>query len=161
MLVAEKFGHPRRSSRAFALQALYEVDVAAHPVENAVRWLHEQTSPSEEALPFALKLIAGVLEHRPHLDELIQKFAPAWPVRHLPAVDRNILRLALYEVNFEKGVPHKAAINEAVELAKSFGSESSGRFVNGVLGTAMEQLDTGPEPALGKAIGTDGKTEAR
>ena len=75
------------------------------------------------------------------IDELITKFAPAWPVKQLPVIDRNILRLALFEIRFGHGIPRKVAINEAVELAKTFGSESSPRFVNGVLGSVMDELE--------------------
>ena len=153
-MVKQKWGRPRGDSRAFALQALYEADLAEHAVEDSIRWLREEVPLSNEAFSFALKLIRGVIQHRDAIDSMIQRYAPTWPVHNLPPVDRNILRLALYEVNFEEDVPPKAAINEAVELAKSYGSESSGRFVNGVLGTAMGQLE--PELLTG-----NGATEKR
>ena len=156
----ERSGDLRRSSRALALQALYEADLADHSVEESLQWLREEMAQPQEALPFALKLIKGVTQNREAIDRLIQKYAPAWPVRHLPPVDRNILRLALYEVNFEEGVPPKAAINEAVELAKTFGSESSGRFVNGVLGTAMDDLEQGPNGHQRRDESHGQKTEA-
>ena len=95
-------------------------------------------------MPFALQLINGVIEHQEEIDDLIRMLAPAWPVRYLASIDRNILRLALYEVKFEDDVPPKAAINEAVELAKAFGSETSSKFVNGVMGAVMEQEDVDP-----------------
>ena len=91
-----------------------------------------------------MQLIKGVIEHQDEIDDLIQALAPSWPVRYLASIDRNILRLALYEVKFEDDVPSKAAINEAVELAKAFGSETSSKFVNGVMGTVMEQEDADP-----------------
>ena len=141
-MLVEKFGHLRRSSRTFALQALYEIDVASHSVDGAVQWLREEAALPQEALPFALELINGVIEHRSEIDELIRVLAPAWPVRHLAAIDRNILRLALYEVKFGAGVPPKAAINEAVEIAKAFGSETTSKLVNGVMGTVMEQAES-------------------
>ena len=159
-MLAQRSGDLRRSSRAIALQALYEGDVAAHPAEEAVQWIREEGTLPDEAFPFALELIRGVVKNRDNIDELIQRFAPTWPVRHLPAIDRNILRLALYEVTFDSEVPHKAAINEAVELAKTFGSESSSRFVNGVLGTVMEELEAGLQSSLCGAAGT-AETEAR
>lgn len=138
-MFAKSSGHVRRRSRAFALQALYEIDLSSHSVDGSVRWLREEQGLPAEALPFALQLINGVIEHRSEIDELIQELAPTWPVRHLASIDRNILRLALYEVKFEADVPPKAAINEAVELAKSFGSETTSKFVNGVMGTVMER----------------------
>lgn len=93
---------------------------------------------------YALQVIEGVVRQRDEIDEFIHKFAPAWPIRQLPAVDRNILRLALFEIRYGPGVPHKVAINEAVELAKAFGGESSARFVNGVLGAVMEEIEGNP-----------------
>ena len=138
-MFAKSSGHVRRRSRAFALQALYEIDLSSHSVDGSVGWLREEQGLPAEALPFALQLINGVIEHRSEIDELIQELAPTWPVRHLASIDRNILRLALYEVKFEADVPPKAAINEAVELAKAFGSETTSKFVNGVMGTVMEQ----------------------
>ena len=144
-MLAESPGDLRRRSRAFALQALYELDLSSHSVDGSVRWLQQEEHLPSEALPFALQLIQGVMEHQGELDDLIETLAPTWPVRLLASVDRNILRLALYEVKFEAGVPAKAAINEAVELAKAFGSESTSKFVNGVMGTVMElQEGTGP-----------------
>ena len=138
-MFAKSSGHVRRRSRAFALQALYEIDLSSHSVDGSVGWLREEQGMPAEALPFALQLINGVIEHRSEIDEIIQELAPTWPVRHLASIDRNILRLALYEVKFEADVPPKAAINEAVELAKAFGSETTSKFVNGVMGTVMEQ----------------------
>ena len=138
-MFAKSSGHVRRRSRAFALQALYEIDLSSHSVDGSVGWLREEQGLPAEALPFALQLINGVIEHRSEIDELIHELAPTWPVRHLASIDRNILRLALYEVKFEADVPPKAAINEAVELAKAFGSETTSKFVNGVMGTVMEQ----------------------
>lgn len=138
-MFAKSSGHVRRRSRAFALQALYEIDLSSHSVDGSVRWLREEQGLPAEALPFALQLINGVIEHRNEIDEIIQELAPTWPVRHLASIDRNILRLALYEVKFEADVPPKAAINEAVELAKAFGSETTSKFVNGVMGTVMQQ----------------------
>ena len=138
-MFAKSSGHIRRRSRAFALQALYEIDLSSHSVDGSVGWLREEQGLPAEALPFALQLINGVIEHRSEIDEIIQELAPTWPVRHLASIDRNILRLALYEVKFEADVPPKAAINEAVELAKAFGSETTSKFVNGVMGTVMQQ----------------------
>lgn len=142
--MAESSGHLRRRSRAFALQALYELDLSSHSVDGSVGWLQQEENLPSEALPFALQLIKGVIEHQDEIDDLIQVLAPSWPVRYLASIDRNILRLALYEVKFDDDVPSKAAINEAVELAKAFGSETTSKFVNGVMGTVMEQEDADP-----------------
>ncbi len=143
-MLAESSGHFRRRSRALALQALYELDLSSHSVDCSVGWLQQEENLPSEAVPFALQLINGVIEHQEEIDDLIRVLAPAWPVRYLASIDRNILRLALYEVKFEDDVPPKAAINEAVELAKAFGSETSSKFVNGVMGAVMEQEDVDP-----------------
>ena len=102
--------------------------------------LVEEAGLAEGALAYAKDLMEGVTRRRGEIDEVIHKFAPAWPVTQLPAVDRNILRLALFELRFSLDVPSKVAINEAVEMAKTFGSDTSGRFVNGVLGSVMDDM---------------------
>jgi N utilization substance protein B len=135
-----KSAYYRSKARSLALQGLYEADVSGHPIEACLGWLTEETSQSEPTVAYALEIMRGVRGKRDEIDEFIHKFAPAWPVKQLPVVDRNILRLALFEIRFGSGVPHKAAVNEAVELAKSFGSESSPRFINGVLGSAMDEM---------------------
>ena len=134
----------RRKARVFALQSLYETDVSGHSLEISLQWLRREEGLTEEATFFGSELIKGTSQHRKELDQLIGKFAPAWPVQHLSVIDRNIMRMALFEIQFGKETPPKVAINEAVELAKIFGSESSPRFVNGVLGSVMDDLE---EPA--------------
>ena len=124
-----------------ALQVLYEVDLANHPVGASFKRLKQESELSEDSSSYTLELIEGVVSQRDEIDEFIHKYAPAWPVKQLSVVDRNILRLALFEIRFGRGIPRKVAINEAVELAKTFGSESSPRFVNGVLGSAVDELD--------------------
>ncbi len=95
----------------------------------------EQLSPAGDE--FARQLIKGVLANRPEIDKIITTFAPSWPISQMAIVDRNILRVAIYEIMLGGDTPPKVAINEAVELAKIFGSESSPKFVNGVLGSVM------------------------
>lgn len=131
-------GIVRRRGRVLALQALYEADLVGHAPLEAL----EQNLTEEEAEPhaisFARQLIEGVARHRETIDRELARAAPAWPLAQMPAVDKNLLRLAIYEVLFDnRRVPIKAAINEAVEIAKTFGSENSSRFVNGVLGTVV------------------------
>lgn len=131
----------RRKARTIALQALFEVDSVAHdPGETLDRLLEEVSLPEEGAI-FARELVDGVLTNRGGIDNMIQTYAPAWPVAQLAVVDRNILRLAIFEILFNNKVPVKVAINEAVELAKTFGSENSPKFVNGVLGTVSAQAN--------------------
>jgi len=129
----------RRKARALVLQTLFEVDCTGHDFTESLDWLVRNTSLSEDTVAFARGLVSKVLENIETVDELIQRFAPAWPLRQMAIVDRNILRLGVYEILFET-VPVKVAINEAVELAKAFGSDSSSKFVNGVLGSVYVEL---------------------
>ena len=125
----------RRKARTLALQALYEVDTAGHKAEEVITLLLAGGELSAENAAFVRGLVSGVIENRVKIDLNIQNFAPAWPVEQIPVVDRNILRLAIFEILLDNKVPVKVAINEAVELAKTFGSDNSSRFVNGVLGS--------------------------
>ena len=125
----------RRKARALALQALYEVDSVGHEMEAVVSRLLAEGGLSEENAAFTRELVGGVIQNREEIDYNIQSFAPAWPIEQIPVVDRNILRLAIFEILLDNKVPFKVAINEAVELAKMFGSDNSSKFVNGVLGS--------------------------
>jgi len=125
----------RRKARALALQALYEIDSVGHGVEAVVTRLLADGGLSEENAAFARELVSGVIQNKERIDLNIKNFAPAWPIEQIPLVDRNILRLAIFEILLDNKVPIKVAINEAVELAKTFGSDNSSRFVNGVLGS--------------------------
>lgn len=116
------------------MQALYQVDVVGRCPREALSSLLWQGDEPRLAA-FAWELVSGVTNHLEEIDSLIRRFAPAYPVAQLSPIDRNILRLAIHEMLFSPDVPVKVAINEAVELAKSFGGESSPRFVNGVLGS--------------------------
>lgn len=124
----------RRKARIIALKALYEADTVGHDPQKILARLLEEKPPSSEVAGFAQELVSGVLAHREHIDRMIHEKAPAWPLEQVAVVDRNILRLAIYEIMVDNRVPVRAAINEAVELAKAFGGESSPKFVNGVLG---------------------------
>ncbi len=124
----------RRRARILALQALYEIDTTQHPVGTVLDQRLTEDPLPEEGEAFARELLTGVIQHRVTLDELIQRYAPEWPVEQMAVIDRNVLRIAIYEFFISKLTPTKVAINEAVELAKLFGSDSAPRFVNGVLG---------------------------
>ena len=134
-----------------ALQSLFATDIKGDLGETSLEWLSEENTLKEDSVVFADMLVRGVAETRPFLDSLIQQHAPAWPVEQIALVDRNILRIALFELLHNPKVPHKTAINEAVELAKTFGSDSSARFVNGVLGSVMEKVETGEIAARNSA----------
>jgi transcription antitermination protein NusB len=128
----------RRRARMAALQVLYEIDLVGHEsAEVLAMRLNEQTLGPEVG-DFASKLVNGVVWQILTLDSIIARIAPEWPVEQMACVDRNILRLALYEL-IAGDTPFKVVINEAVELAKTFGSDSSARFINGALGAFIAQ----------------------
>jgi N utilization substance protein B len=131
----------RRQARIAALQALYELDCAKHKVEEALARLRSGETLGQEALSFSEELVKGVLQNKPELDAIIEKFAPAFPLEQMSIIDRNILRLAIFEILFNDKTPFKVAINEAIELAKQFGSDSSPRLINGVLGSITTERD--------------------
>ncbi len=133
---------PRRKARAVALQVLYEIDGASHPEDQVLETRLASERVSESAEGFVRTLVRGVLENQDFIDDKIAGFAPAWPISQMALVDRNLLRIAIFEMVMMRGeTPPKVAINEAVELAKVFGSDSSPRLVNGVLGSVMETVE--------------------
>jgi N utilization substance protein B len=132
-------GAENRQARTLALQILFETDLTGHELSDVLRRYSEDLALPEPVRRYTERLVAGVRSHREEIDSAIASAAPAFPVEQLPAVDRNILRVAIYELRHERDVPMKAAINEAVELAKSYGGDNSGRFVNGVLGTLVDR----------------------
>lgn len=164
----------RHLARSIAMQSLYEWDFSAHgesaPEEHGrgdsvMEAILEKNiaefGPGLEDTAFVKTLVHGVMKHHAEIDAIIEKAAPEWPLAQIAAVDRNVLRLGLFELLFgnREEVPPKVAINESIELAKSFGGESSGRFINGVLGTVYREIGepgkdhprrdekTEPEPA--------------
>ncbi|RIK43522.1 MAG: transcription antitermination factor NusB [Chloroflexi bacterium] len=135
----------RRRARQLALQALFEMDITGHQAGAVIAERLADRGGAEfegfsQGESFLRWLVSGVVKHKTALDALIQKYAPEWPVEQLAVVDRNILRLALFELGCrDADTPPKVVINEAVELGKTFGSDSSPRFVNGVLGSALDE----------------------
>jgi N utilization substance protein B len=127
----------RRRARTIALQTLYELDCSSHKPKEILARLLEGKALPDEAADFARSLVNGVLQNKKGIDDIIKKFAPVFPINQIAPIDRNILRLAIFEILFDNRVPVKAAINEAVELAKAFGSDTSKKFVNGVLGSIV------------------------
>jgi N utilization substance protein B len=135
----------RHLSRSIAMQSLYEWDFKgkdASQLEEIVNRNIKEFGPGLEESNFVWQIVRGVIKHLPQLDKIIEKSAPEWPLEQITIVDRNILRIGLYELLFgnRQEVPPKVAINEAIELAKTFGGESSGRFINGVLGTVYREI---------------------
>jgi N utilization substance protein B len=125
----------RRNARIIALQALFELDTVQHEAAATVARIAQETGGGKEAQAYAQELVKGVIENRDRIDGIIGETAPAYPLDQIANTDRNILRLAVYEIVIDNKVPMRAAINEAVELAKEYGGENSPRFVNGVLGS--------------------------
>jgi len=130
----------RRRARRVTLETLYEYDIVDHlPGEILQRRVDENPMESS-GVQFASMLLQGVIEHLDEIDMLIARYAPEWPLEQMAVIDRNILRMAIFEFLIQAETPVKVAINEAVELAKTYGSDSAPRFVNGVLGTLADQI---------------------
>ena len=127
----------RRKARVLILQSLYEVDCAAHPADEVIAHrLQESPLNNPNSESFVRDVVNGVLAHIEIIDTLIHEYAPEWPLSQIAIIDRNILRIAIYELIISsQNTPGKIVANEAVELAKLFGGESAPRFVNGVLGS--------------------------
>lgn len=136
----------RHPARRVALQTLFEIDF--HRQDGRRTWERgaHRAGLSEQSAAFAWELVDGVLRHRAELDREIQRLAPEWPVEQLAPIDRNVLRIALHELRQRRETPAAVLIDEAVELAKVFGSETSARFVNGVLASAVRGEDGRADP---------------
>jgi N utilization substance protein B len=130
---------PRTRARALALQVLYEVDIANHPPGEIFKLRLEESPLTEDLAEFARQIVFGTLPLTNALDHLIAKYAPEWPLDQIAAIDRNIMRMALWEFAVFRETPLKVVINEAVELAKLYGSDSAARFVNVVLGALADR----------------------
>jgi transcription antitermination protein NusB len=136
----------RRQARMIALQTLYEYDTAQHSPAEVLQRHAEERHLQPRVVEYAKELVTGVCSHLAEIDAHIQSAAQEWPLQQMARIDKNILRLAIYEILFNNTVPAKAAINEAVELAKLFGSNTSSRFINGVLGTIFNRAQNQPAP---------------
>lgn len=135
----------RHLSRSIAMQSLYEWDFKNRQSElltGIVDHNIDEFAPGMKDPQFVKDLISGIISHVQDIDKIIEKAAPQWPINQIAMVDRNVLRLGIYELLFSNRdeVPPKVAINEAIELAKTFGGEASGKFVNGVLGTIYREI---------------------
>ncbi len=129
----------RREIRMIVLQVLCESDTVSHDAKDVLtRVVSEQSVRAEES-KFAYQLVQNVLENIPELDNIIEEYATAWPISQMPIVDKNLLRMAIAEMQFGIDVPQGVVVNEVVEIAKIFGSESSPGFINGVLGSLLDR----------------------
>lgn len=133
----------RHLARTIALQSLYEWDFHSQPqqgIEEALERNMQEFAPDFDDNNFSRNLVYGVMNNIKTIDQQIANHAPEWPLDQITFIDRNVLRIGIYEMIFDNDIPDKVAINEAIELAKAFGGESSGRFVNGVLGTIYKEI---------------------
>lgn len=137
----------RHLARTVAMQTLFQWDFV-NKQGDLVSLLEKNLpdlAPGLEDDGFSERLINGLVKHLSEIDEIIQRLAPEWPVDQITGIDRNVLRIGVYELKFGKEIPPKVAINEAIELAKAFGSDSSSKFVNGVLGSLYKEMETSGE----------------
>jgi len=135
----------RHLARSIIMQSLYEWDFRNKnqgELKKIIERNIKELCPDAEDVEFIYNLAKGIMKYRSQIDEIIEKAAPEWPLAQITVVDRNVLRIGLYELLFgdHKEVPPKVAINEAIELAKTYGGESSGKFINGVLGTVYREI---------------------
>jgi N utilization substance protein B len=130
----------RRKARKLALQALFEADCVGHDAEAVLARSLEEGGLDDDNAGFARDMVRGVVEHKKEIDRHIRAHARSWPVSQIPPIDRNVLRLAIFEIIIDNRTPVRVGINEAVELAKAFGSDSSPKFINGVLGAIVLKL---------------------
>lgn len=145
----------RHLARTIALQTLYQWDFNGQEksgIEQTVNSNLNNFAPQFDDKGFIKNLVTGVIDNQKNIDDLIVKYAPEWPLDQITMVDRNVLRIGIQEMKYDDDIPEKVAINEAIELAKTFGGESSGKFVNGVLGTIYKEL-------LDEQSGKKSKTE--
>jgi N utilization substance protein B len=135
----------RHLSRSIVLQSFYEWDFynKKPDLKKIVERNIKDFGPGLDELNFIWKIVDGIIEHSQEIDNVIEKAAPEWPIAQIAIIDRNVLRIGLYELLYsdKEEVPPKVAINEAIELAKNFSGQTSGKFVNGVLGTVYKQIE--------------------
>jgi N utilization substance protein B len=139
----------RRAARELALNVLYQIDVAKIPQQEALETALEHTDLEESASEFDVALVNGAMENLKTIDKNLSRLSVGWELQRQPAVDRNILRMAMYEILYLDQVPASVSINEAVELAKKYSTEESSRFVNGVLGTLVRECEAKEEEHAG------------
>lgn len=133
----------RHLARTIALQTLYQWDFnnyQSDQIDETIRRNLKEFAPQFNDNGFIENLVKGVVKNQNEIDGLITKYAPEWPLEQITMVDRNVLRIGIQEMKYDDDIPEKVAINEAIELAKTFGGESSGKFVNGVLGTIYKEI---------------------
>ena len=137
----------RHIARTIVLQSLFEWDFnnGQKEITETLKHVKKEVTPEFDDQNFSLNLIKNIIKNKKEIDKLITKFAPEWPLNQITNVDRNILRIGVYELKLDKEIPPKVAINEAIELAKAFGGDASSKFINGVLGSVYKKMIEGGE----------------
>lgn len=130
----------RHLARETAFQVIYQIDVGKNDVEQALLARLNESTLDEAGKKFCQQLVKGTINNLEKIDEMIEQYAVDWPISRMLSVDRNLLRLAVFEIIYCDDIPNKVAVNEAIELAKSFGSEDSAKFINGILGNLVKSL---------------------
>lgn len=145
----------RRSARELALKILFQVEVGKFTADEALETSFEQVNPPADDREYAERLVQGVAKEEAELDQIIADLAQGWSLDRLAKVDKNVLRLALFELIHTRTIPSNVVINDAVEIVKKYSTDDSGRFVNGILGSYLRQRDSS-----GGDEGTESGTDA-
>ncbi|UCD91468.1 MAG: transcription antitermination factor NusB [Desulfobacterales bacterium] len=132
----------RRKSRELAMQALFYIDMSQNDANDLLDRFCENFKPSAKVLSFFIKLVKGVLEARSDIDKIIERFSDNWKLSRMSCVDRNVIRIAVYELLCCSDIPYKVSINEAIDVGKKFGTEESGAFINGILDSIRMALES-------------------
>ena len=135
----------RRKSRELALQALFDMDMSQNNSEERIELFCRNFTPPNKVLPFFQGLILGVKKNKNEIDSLIEKFSSNWKISRISCVDRNVMRIAVYEMLYCEDIPSKVSINEAIEIGKKYGAEDSGSFINGILDSVRIMLENNKE----------------
>ena len=125
------------------MQALFSMDMSSSFSRQALADYCSSFLPDKRSLPFFDRLVSGVIEHKPHLDKVIESYSSNWKIRRMACVDRNVLRLAVFELLYCTDIPAKVSINEAIDIGKKFGSTESGAFINGILDSVRLAMENG------------------
>jgi len=133
----------RRRARELAMQALFYMDVHHNASPQMLQCFCDNFIPPQKARPFFLKLVNGVLESQPQIDAIIERFSKNWRVKRMACVDRNVMRIAVFEMLFCQDIPPKVSINEAIDVGKKFGTEESGAFINGIIDRIRMAIEKG------------------
>ncbi len=131
----------RRQSREFAMQALFDMDMSHDSSDERFSLFCQNFDPPEKAKPFLIKLYKGVVEHKTYIDSLIDRFSSNWKIERISCVDRNVMRIAIYEMLYCDDIPAKVSINEAIDIGKRYGTDESGAFINGILDSIRKMID--------------------